>query len=67
MFNTEKCFIIDNEINSKKRKIKETIYLIVNNSINRHYEIDKQWTSVLYQTSSLIKNLINKKQQNSII
>jgi hypothetical protein len=51
----------------RKRKIKEAIYSIVNNSINRHDEIDKQWTTVLYQTSSIIKNLINKKQQNSII
>lgn len=65
MFDTKKSFIIDNEIDWKKRKIKEAIYSKVNNSINRRDEIDKQWTSVLYQASSTIKDLINKKQQNS--
>jgi hypothetical protein len=63
MFDTEKGFIIDNEINWRKRKIKEAIYSIVNNSINRHDEIEKRWTPVSHQSSTTIKNLINKKQE----
>jgi hypothetical protein len=63
MFNTEKAFIIGNEINWKKRRIKEAIYSTINNSINRHYEIDKQWTSVIHNVTPIIKNIINKKQQ----
>jgi hypothetical protein len=63
MFDTNKCFIIDNEIDWRKRKIKEAIYSIINKSINRHDEIDKQWISILNQSSHSIKDLIKKKQQ----
>ncbi len=63
MFNTEKAFIIGNEINWKKRRIKEAIYSTINNSINRHDEIDKQWTSVIHNVTPIVKNIINKEQQ----
>ena len=40
-FNPSYGFIIDNEIDYKKRKIKESIYSIINNSINRHKQLMK--------------------------
>ncbi|CAF0966041.1 unnamed protein product [Rotaria sordida] len=42
-FNTNTAFIIDNEIDFKKRRIKESIYSIINDSINRHDQLDERW------------------------
>lgn len=63
MFDTRKSFIIDNEIDWKRRKIKEAIYSIANKSINRHDEIDKQWIPILLQSTPRIRETIYKKQR----
>ena len=57
---TRKAFIIDKEIDFKKRKIKESIYSFINNSINRHEQLDDTWYPILQQE----KRRIHKKIRN---
>ena len=42
-FDLTKAFVIDNETNWKKRRIKESIYSTINNSINRRDDINELW------------------------
>ena len=58
MFDTTNAFIIENEVDWKRRKTKEAIYSIVNQSINKHNEIDPGWLSIITKNSELIKKKI---------
>ena len=65
MFDPTTSFPIDNEINYRKRKIKEAIYSTVNNSINKHDNIDTAWNNILHKETKPIKEYIQlKKKQN---
>jgi len=63
MFNPRNAFIVDNEIDYKKRKIKEAIYSIINDSINRHDQLDESWYPVLQHEKNKIKRKIKYKKQ----
>jgi hypothetical protein len=65
-FDLTKAFIIDNDISWKRRRIKESIYSTINNSINRHDNINELWLPLLYETSSKIKKNITMKGRNNI-
>ena len=56
LFNPSRAFIISNEIDRRKRRIKESIYSTINHSINRRDEIDKLWFPLLYKSTPKIKN-----------
>ena len=58
-----KAFVIDNETGWKKRRIKETIYSTINNSINRRDDINVLWLPLLYESTSRIKSIIATKSQ----
>ena len=62
MFDPEKTFIIDNDSNYRKRRIKESIYSIVNKSINRHNIIDDSWNNLLHKETIAIKKSIEIKK-----
>ncbi|CAF1033027.1 unnamed protein product [Rotaria magnacalcarata] len=47
-FNTQNVYIIDRDTQWKKRRYKEAIYSIINESINRHEEIDSGWLPLLH-------------------
>jgi hypothetical protein len=63
-FDPNKAFIIDNETNYWKRRKKETIYSIINQSINKCDSIDDGWNNVIYKQSKKIKEIIENKQKN---
>ncbi|CAF3685370.1 unnamed protein product [Rotaria sp. Silwood1] len=60
-FHPNKAFIIDNETNYWKRRKKETIYSIINESINKCDVIDNGWNNVIYKESKKIKEIIKKR------
>ncbi len=62
-FDPNVAFIIDNETNYWKRRKKETIYSIINKSINKCDLIDDGWNNVMYKESKKIKEIIEKKQK----
>ena len=63
-FDPEKGFIIDNEINPRKRKIKETIYSIINESINKHDIIHDGWLHILqHEKTQILRRIETKKQK----
>ena len=65
MFNTTRAFVIENEINWKVRRIKETVYSHVNQSINKRDELYKGPIPILYSATLIIKrNLEQKKETN---
>jgi hypothetical protein len=61
LFDPDKAFIIDNEIDRYKRRIKETVYSIINNSINNRDEINRMWTPLLYDTGQRIRRIIETR------
>ena len=65
MFDPSKAFIIDNEIDRRKRRIKESIYSTINNAINRRDEIDNLWLPLLYERTTTIKNIIEMKRRTA--
>ena len=62
-FNPNEAFIIEQEVNRKKRRIKEAIHSIVNSSINHHDDIDRLWLPLLYASSTTIKSKTNTKRR----
>ncbi|CAF0782646.1 unnamed protein product [Didymodactylos carnosus] len=64
MLDTEKAFIIEDEIDRRKRRIKESIYSTVSQSINRRNEIEKLWTPLLYEVEPSIKGIISSRERN---
>ncbi|CAF3770007.1 unnamed protein product [Rotaria sordida] len=60
-FDPNKAFIIDNETNYWKRRKKETIYSIINESINKCDSVDDGWNNVIYKESKKIKEIIKKR------
>ena len=61
-FDIENAFIIDNESNYWKRKTKESVYSIINNSINKYNNIDKLWNILIHRNKTQIINNIKFKQ-----
>ncbi|CAF5068029.1 unnamed protein product [Rotaria sp. Silwood1] len=62
MFHPEEAFIIDTETNWFKRRTKEAIYSIINESINRHNDIDSAWLHILLKNKEQIKKRIAFKK-----
>ncbi len=62
-FDPQEAVIIDNETNYWKRRKKETIYSIINKSINKYDSIDAGWNNILYKESKKIKEIIENKQK----
>ena len=64
-FDTRKAIIMDNEINRMKRRIKQSIYSITNNSINPHDELDRTRLSLIQESTLQIKRKIEIKSKIS--
>ncbi|CAF5119793.1 unnamed protein product [Rotaria sp. Silwood1] len=62
MFHPEEAFIIDTETNWFKRRTKEAIYSIINESINKHNDIDSAWLHILLKNKEQIKKRIAFKK-----
>ena len=62
MFNPNMAFIIENEANYRKKKIKETVYSTINNSVNKHDNTDSAWNNVLCKESIKTKQFIQFKE-----
>ena len=58
MFHPEEAFVIDTDANWFRRRTKEAIYSIVNESINKHNDIDPSWLPVLQKNRQQIKKII---------
>lgn len=63
MFDTSKGVIIDNEIDYRKRKIKETVYSNINQSINKHDKLNDAWDNILAKNTESNKKHIRFKEQ----
>jgi hypothetical protein len=63
MFDPAKAFVISNEIDWRKRRLKEAIYSNVNQSINRRDDIDKAWMPILFSSRSTINKTIEVKRR----
>ena len=63
MFNPTLAYIIDKDTNYRKRRIKEAVYSIINNSINKHDTIDNSWNNILFKESTRIKETIKFKKK----
>jgi uncharacterized protein YifE (UPF0438 family) len=61
LFNNEQAFMAEQEKNWKKRKIKEAIYALVNNSINKHDNLIKAWDPILFKAKQQIQRKIQKQ------
>jgi len=66
-FDPKKAFIIDNETSYWKRRKKESIYSIINKSINKCDTLDNGWNNLLYEETKKIKQMIKKKQKSNIL
>ena len=67
MFNPDSVFVIDSDTNYGKIRIKEAINSTINNSINKHDNIDSAWNNILYKEKTIIKDNIKfKKKLNSL-
>ncbi len=64
MFQPGKAFIVDNETNYWKRRKKEAIYSMMNNSINKCDSIDNGWNNILYQETKRLKDMIKFRKQH---
>ena len=64
-FNTASAIILEKEVNWKRRRIKEAIYSMINNSINRRNDIDPLWFPIIHEKSEPIKKKIKYKQETS--
>jgi hypothetical protein len=63
LFNTEQAFILQQEKNWNKRRIKEAIYSLVNNSINKHDNLIEAWDPILFKTKQQIQRKIQQQRQ----
>jgi hypothetical protein len=63
MFQPDNAFVVDNETNYWKRRKKEAIYSMINNSINKCDSIDNGWNNILYKETKRIKDRIKFKKQ----
>ncbi|CAF1340803.1 unnamed protein product [Rotaria sp. Silwood1] len=59
LFNTEQVFIVEQEKSWNKRRIKETIYSLINDSINKHDRLSEAWDPILFK----VKQQIHRKIQ----
>ena len=67
MFNPELSFITDIDTDYRKRRIKEAIYSIINDSINKYDSIDSAWNNILHRQNVKIKQEIEfKKKVNTL-
>jgi len=64
MFDPNSAFIVDKERNYWKRRKKEAIYSMINNSINKCDLIDNGWNNILYKEIKRIKERIKIKKQH---
>ncbi|CAF3247150.1 unnamed protein product [Rotaria sp. Silwood2] len=62
-FDTTTAIAIEKETNWKRRRIKEAIYSTLNNSINKHDDIDAMWLPIILKNSKQIKKKIQYKQK----
>ena len=56
---------MDNEIDHMKRRIKQSIYSMTNNSINPHDELDRTWLPLIQEATPQIKRKIEIKSKTS--
>jgi uncharacterized FlaG/YvyC family protein len=67
LFNPQSSFIIDNDTDYRRRRIKESIYSEINRSINKHDNIDVAWNNILHKERTTIKqNIEFKKKLNEL-
>ena len=60
LFHTDQAFVIGHEKNWRKRRVKETIYSQLNQSINKRGELSEAWDPILYKMK---QQIIRKTQQ----
>lgn len=65
LFDPKSAFIIDNDTDYRRRKIKEAIYSRINESINHHCNIDIAWNNTLYEHRTVVKNNIKFKKKSN--
>jgi hypothetical protein len=63
LFNTEQAFIVEQEKNWNKRRVKEAVYSLVNNSINKHDNLIEAWDPILFKTKQQIQRKIQQQKQ----
>ncbi|CAM4845408.1 unnamed protein product [Rotaria magnacalcarata] len=63
LFNTEKAIVIEQEKSWNKRKIKESIYSLINESINKHDNLSEAWDPILFKVKQQIQRKIQHQQQ----
>ncbi|CAF4373234.1 unnamed protein product [Rotaria sp. Silwood2] len=61
LFNTEKAFIIEKEKSWSRRKVKESIYSLINDSINKHDNLSEAWDPILFKVKQQIQRKIQRK------
>jgi hypothetical protein len=66
MFDPKEAVIIDNETNYWKRRKKEAIYSMINNSINKCDSIDNGWNNIIYKETKIIKERIYLKKHHHL-
>jgi hypothetical protein len=63
LFDVDEAFIIEEEKDYWKRRIKETIYSKINQSINKHDIINEAWTPVINKAKQYIERKIQSRQE----
>ena len=61
MFHPEEAFVIDNDTNWSRRRTKEAIYSVINESINKHKDIDPSWLPLLQKTENKLRKELQQK------
>jgi hypothetical protein len=63
LFDVDKAFIIEEEKDYWKRRIKESIYSQVNQSINAHDKLNEAWTPIIHMNKQIIERKIKLSQE----
>ncbi|CAF1290674.1 unnamed protein product [Didymodactylos carnosus] len=63
LFDTDNAFIVEQEKNWRKRRLKEAIYSKVNKSVNEHDDISSDWNPILYKAEQEIKRKIQSSRE----
>ena len=65
LFDPTKAIILDNETSYRRRKVKETIYSNIVNSINKHDKLDDTWQIIISKNGDQIRKRIKFKEDKT--
>ncbi len=63
LFDVDKAVIIEEEKDYWKRRIKESIYSQIGQSINTHDRFVEAWTPIIYMTKQIIERKTKVSQE----